>query len=553
MQKRQKQVIVVVLMLMFATVFIRNTRHDFPLIFEKDLHAHDESSNSVVAANITRKFFPPMVRVNPLNTEQGNWMEGPFWQHIPPLFAYVPYLFFKLDGSITIEMKRLSFAFLTLLTGLLFIFSVYKFRKSLWATGAATLAAILWVNTPFTHELITGYAFGVSDIVLAFTVTASFGAILWYLEHESETRVNYPWQKLATIGLVVALPIIAKNLLGAIPAATFFTLLLRDQIYRIDEVARYKKVIAPFAAFLAILGAYLLPLYLSSPVTFKNEILVSFAHFKSLEGWERPRYWYVTNYLPQRYLFGWTWIYYGGLIFGFGVWNFVSRFGDRKDKILLAMTGGWFAWNLIAISLVTSKVPNFIYQTYLLSWFFIIYSLILVVLKVTTPDLIRGPLQKIKSKSLLIGMLVIAIIITGWQSVRFVQAFHAQRAQAYNYQTEHEKFYQLAENLRLQGLNTNDLVVAHTNDDCWLRYYILFLTGTESKTLLEMYFNTLLLTKYERIFFVDKDLSVTEVDSKILTQIIDAGKLELESEIQTIKKDKTSCQWLVPDPILNAP
>src|SRR5689334_8922814 len=104
MHKYQKPIIVAIFLLIFATWFSHSLKGDLALIFQKDLLAHDESSNSVVAANITRQFFPPMVRVNPLNPTQGNWMEGPFWQHIPPLFAYVPYLFFKLDGQVTIEM-----------------------------------------------------------------------------------------------------------------------------------------------------------------------------------------------------------------------------------------------------------------------------------------------------------------------------------------------------------------------------------------------------------------------------------------------------------------
>src|SRR5438552_10220932 len=140
MQKYQKPFAVAILMMIFTTWFLYNTKSDFPLIFKKDLLAHDESSNSVVAANITRKFFPPMVRVNPLNEQQGNWMEGPFWQHIPPLFAYVPYLFFKLDGQVTIEVKRLSYAFLILLSGLLFILFVYLFTEDLWISFGAFLA-----------------------------------------------------------------------------------------------------------------------------------------------------------------------------------------------------------------------------------------------------------------------------------------------------------------------------------------------------------------------------------------------------------------------------
>src|SRR6185436_20438780 len=143
----RKALALVILCLIFTTWFLYNTKSDFGLIFKKDLLAHDESSNSVVAANLTREFFPPKIRVNPLVAEQGNWMEGPFWQHIPPMFAYVPYLFFKIDGQITIEMKRLAFAFLIWLSGLLFIFSVYKFRKDLTSAFAATVAALLWINT----------------------------------------------------------------------------------------------------------------------------------------------------------------------------------------------------------------------------------------------------------------------------------------------------------------------------------------------------------------------------------------------------------------------
>src|SRR3990167_10848016 len=127
MNKHSKLIVVTMFIMIFATWFSHNVKSDLPLIFQKDLRAHDESSNSTVAANITRQFFPPMIRVNPLDEKQGNWMEGPFWQHIPPLFTYAPYVFFTLDEQVTIEVKRLSYAFVTLLTGFLFIFSIYKF------------------------------------------------------------------------------------------------------------------------------------------------------------------------------------------------------------------------------------------------------------------------------------------------------------------------------------------------------------------------------------------------------------------------------------------
>src|SRR3989344_2612004 len=524
MARYQKQVAVTILMLTFSIVFVRNTRSDFPLIFEKNLHAHDESSNSVVAANITRKFFPPMVRVNPFVEEQGNWMEGPYWQHIPPMFAYVPYIFFEIDGQVTIEVKRLAFAFVTLLTGLLFIFVVYNYKKSLLAAGAATISAILWVNTPFTHELITGYAFGVSDIVLAFTVVASFGAILWYLKN----RKSVSSYQLIVISLVVALVV------------------------------------------------YYLPLFLVSPEAFKNGLLVTFSHFNQLEGWERPWHWHFTNYLPQRYLFGWTWIFFVGLAVAAVSWY-------RTRRTTLTLAGGWFLWNLIAISLVTSKVPNFIYQSYLLSWYFIVYGLFLTI---STGAKRSGEiaLQSLKERFLrhttvgmvTVGVLILAILAVGYESVRFTQQFNEYRAQAYNYDSENEKFYQAAEQFQRMGLNQSDLVIVRVSDnDCWFRYPILFLTGAESKTLLEIYFHTVkyesILHKYKRMYFVfnqqeglpkvgeysyiDFDLNKLSADevNQVIQAFIDIHKQALEQDILRIKKDKTSCQWLVPDHILNAP
>ena len=570
--KYQKPIIVLILCLIFTTLFLYNTKRDFSLIFKKDLLAHDESSNSVVAANITRKFFPPMVRVNPLNVEQGNWMEGPYWQHIPPLFTYVPYVFFKLDGQVTIEVKRLAYAFVVWLTGLVFICGVYRYRRSLAAAVAATLATIFWINTPFTHELITGYAFGTSDIVLAFTVVCSFVSILWYLKKQREERLQYRIWKIVLISIIVALPIMAKNLLGAIPAATFFILLLRD--YKFS-----KKLFIGVSTFLVSLVVYYLPFYFVSPQTFNNEILVSLLHFKKLEGWDRPGYYYITNYLPQRYLFGWTWVFFVGLALGVGyrVWGR----GDRKDKVLLTLSGGWFVWNLIAISLVTSKVPNFIYQSYLLSLFFIVYS-------VLTPisNVVRNRFAKRFLTRLAFGMVALALVasigVTGYEIVRFGQQFNTQRAQAYSYETEREKFYGTAEELQRLGLNTQDIVIVRVSDnDCWFRYPIIFLTGAESKTLLEISFGYdayAIKNKYDRMYFLtnktdrlsQENPSIIELANYTLYQFdlepMSPGAIndsvanflaehreDIAKDIIRTKKDKTSCQWLVPDPILNAP
>ncbi len=543
MYQYKKPITVAILCLVFSTLFLFNTKRDFPLIFKKDLLAHDESSNSVVAANITRKFFPPMVRVNPLNEEQGNWMEGPYWQHIPPMFAYVPYVFFELDGEVTIEVKRLAFAFMIWLTGILFITLIYAYSSSIWAVVAATLATIFWINTPFTHELITGYAFGVSDIVLAFTVILGLDGVLWYLHKEKEGRLQYPWWKIGIMAIFVAMPILAKNLLGAIPAAIFFISL------SVDYKGLSKKVLTAVSFFAGIIALYYLPLFLISPETFKSEILISFFHATDYEGWGRPWHYYISNYLPQRYLFGWAWVYFVGLIFA----TWYTFFGklERIQKLLLAIPLLWFVWNLVAISFIESKIANFIFQSYLLSLFAIVYSIFEFARSVGTWR------SALRYEMIVIPTLIVAILAMGYETIRFVQQFNFQRAQGYTYQTLHEKFYEVSEKMRDEGISEKDLVIVNVSqDDCWARYYILFLTGAEAKTLLEMHFNTVPYTtinqRYSGIYYLDKNLAFGKIDTDSIQQILQTSKSQIEEEIVRIKKDKTACQWLVPDAILNA-
>ncbi len=573
MNHHSKRIILAALLLIFAAIFFRNTASDMPLIFEKDLHSHDESSNSVVAANITRKFFPPMVRVNPLNEKQGVWMEGPQWQHIPPLFAYVPYLFFKLDGQVSIEVKRLSYAFLVLLTGIIFICSIYLFSRRLIPTIAATAASIFWLNTPFTHALITGYTFGVSDIVLAFTVICAFGGMLWYFSEEKTTRLDYAWWKLCLIVFLVSLPIWAKNLLGAIPAATFFTVLIYD------HRTLSRKFWVSLCAFLGTLLVYYGPLYLESPETFKNEILVAFFHFNNLEGWGRPWHAYFSEYLPGRYLFKYTLVYWIGLALSFVA---VLKYRENKKiQILLRLSLLWFAWNLLAISMVESKIANFIFQTYLLSLFAICLAALIIGLKFAQ-KIIR--IDVTDYKYLAIPLLLVGILFASNSAWTFGRSASAQRRTPYVYDTEREKFYLTADLMRQQGIGTRDLVIAAVSDnDCWFRYNVLFLTGAESKTVLEMYFNDAsgsdLQRKYDRLWFVipkseaaknlykDNLIETPEyylikydliklnpdMAANLIKDFVNVRTDEILQQIERIKDDKTSCQWLVPDSVLNSP
>lgn len=466
----------------FMLVFARVINHDWSYIFKKDLYQHDESVNSVVSANTTRKLFPAMVRTNPLNPKQGIWMEGPNWQHIPPLFAYVPTLFFKLDGQVSIEVKRLSYALMDLLAALVFILGVTWLVKKPFATIAAAAASVFWILTPFSQRLITGTDFGTSDIVLGFTVTLCFVAAVYYLRGDLGARKSYSPLKLALLGALFSLPILTKNVLGGIPAATFFLFLLFD----------HRKINSQFfwalLGFLGPLALYFGALFASSPETFRSEIFVSFQHIKNFEGWSRPWHYYITNYLPQDYLYQYWGIYLAGL--ALGALSLFKKSFDRMSKIVLRISAAWFLANLLAISAITSKAPNFIFQTYLLSLFFITFSIALLLTENQAAQFLQRKLNVYGFVwNFLAVIICLALIIPGGITYAgLIKKVSQTRQASYAYVSEHEQYYSLGEYAQKIGASNSDIFILNaTANDCWARYYILFLTGAEAKTFDEIY------------------------------------------------------------------
>jgi len=499
------------LMLLFAILFSEMLKSDWKLIFKKELYSHDESVHSVVAANLTRVVFPAMVRVNSLVDEyqiierdgvrNGQWMEGPHWQHIPPLFTYVPLAFFKLDKQVTIEVKRLSYAFVTLLTGLIFIFTVYSFEKTIAGAVSATLAAIFWAYTPFTRALICGVAFGNSDIVLAFTVVCSFSVLCWYLSKPRQIRRNYSYLRLVFMGAVVSLPVLTKNVLGAIPPATFFAILLYEH-RRINL-----RLAASFLAFFTCLLLYYGSLYVSSPRAFLCETFISFRHFNNYEGWARPWHFYLTNYLPENYLKNQYSLFIAGV--ALGAFVLITGGFKGKSRTILSLSIIWFLWNLLAASAVKSKIPNFIYQTYLLSLFFGLYSVLLICQESFAFAPVIAKLKKVfvsrYAQSCSLCLLIVLVFFSTGAYIGLIKKIEKTRSLEYNYESEREKFYQFGEFAQRNGANTKDIFVLNASEnDFWFRYYILFLTGAEARTLDEITPINLdsLKRKYDRLRFV---------------------------------------------------
>ncbi|HRH25847.1 MAG TPA: hypothetical protein PLF31_00015 [Candidatus Paceibacterota bacterium] len=448
-----------------------------PKISEIDFHNIDEYLHSAISANILRDPFPPQVRINALDSDDTRWTENQYWQHIPPFYTYIPVPVFLLDGEPNADARRITYAALLGIGGMLFIFIVWFYERNRFSTYAAGIAACIWIITPFTRDLITGHAFNHSDVLLALLIICSFGAILWYQKDIHQERKLYSLWKISLIAFVVTLPVVAKSALGAIPLATFVLLLIRDHM-RINT-----RVICGFStAFVLLLLSYGM-LFLSHPDTFIREIWTPFLHFDNYEGWSRPWHYFVTGYLPEQYLpHVWT-LYFAGLVTGI---VFFVRFGDsfaRRRKLLLSFSILWFMWNLGAISLVEAKSPNFIYQTYLLSLFFVILCGGMFIRYIFRTIQFETRTVTASAARVLLGILVVV------NCVLFISFFHRvleARKEVPAHVSSGVQYDSLAKKLRGDGVGLRDIfLLSYSYDDCYMKYHIIFKTGAETKTLQE--------------------------------------------------------------------
>ena len=167
------------IIILFSSGFLAFTVQQMPNYFKKDLISYDECTNAVVASNLYRDKFPPRLRINSITKEYQGWKEGPDWQHIPPLFSYVPMPFFWLDGEATIEARRLSYVLVAFLQCLLFMIGISILFKEKRAILIAAIACWLWLLTPFVRGVLTGNYFGYSDIVLSFSVVISMLFVIY--------------------------------------------------------------------------------------------------------------------------------------------------------------------------------------------------------------------------------------------------------------------------------------------------------------------------------------------------------------------------------------
>ncbi len=500
-----KRLFVISAILVLSGVFLISINKNWDLIFQKELHGYDQNLNFTVSANISRQFFPPMVRVNPLIEKVDNWTEGPYWQHIPPLFTYIPLPLFILDGQITVETVRFSYLLLILFGAYLLIVGMYYLRLPYRIIVASTIASVLLITNKFSWEIISGWSFGVSDILLEFSIIASFIAIGSYIIRPKYERKNFSIGSIMLIAVISTLPLLIKNVLGAIPLATFLIVLFYDERFNL------KVRLASLSSILLVLIHYGI-LFLSSQQTFLQEIVVPFKHFNDYENWARPWHAFFSDYLPNRYLYDLYPYYCIAIVIGiiFLIWR-RDRIESKSLKII-SLSIIWFFANLIAISLVTSKVPGSIYQTFILSLFFIFSIAFEMLIQIPGWQRLSKSISDFHSKHIIPtynfwgSVVIIIMVVVGIFAIKTFVRAQTTRHTPYNYVSQDEKFYQFAEIARNRGIDERDLFIINAvpDRDYWFRYYTIFLTGAESRRLSEVVsmYSESRFEKYRNVYFV---------------------------------------------------
>jgi hypothetical protein len=501
--ERHRDTLLVVLLVSLATMLFRQVlSEDWNSIFQQAFHGWDEAVNSAVSANLTRRFFPAMVRLHSLYGPR-DWAEGPYWLHIPPPFAYVPWLFFKLDGQVTIEMKRLSYAALAWVTALAFIWIVHASARHVRATLAAGFAAMAWLCSPFTRALIRGDEFGASDLLLAFCSVVALGALLSYGGRPREERLALGWRPLLWFAALTVSPFVAKSVLGALPVAFLFGWMIWD-------ARGFGRVARMYCAALAgLVAADQLVLYLSDPETYRAELLMPFAHVtRNFENWQRPWDFFFTDYLPKNYLAGHATL--GAWVFLCAAAAFLSRrpSGERAQHPQnLAIA--WFVANLIVVSAIRSKAPNFIFQSWLFALFFAADSLAQWLLETPWVAELRrwtaAPAPRV-GLAWAVGLSAVFFALRASKLTRSlgakVRETRARSADSY----PPSPAFAFAEQLRHE-LGARDLVLYSGKDAAfsWFRYPVLFVTGTETRVVRDLNERVplrALQAKYDRIEIV---------------------------------------------------
>ena len=309
------------------------------------LHNWDERFHALVAKNMMKFPFKPMLHSNPIFPYNfADWSTNHIWLHKQPLFLWQMAFSMKNFGVNEIAMRLPS-----VLMGTISIYFIYKIAE-FWFKSETTayLAALIFTFSNYQLGLTSGrYALDHNDVAFTFYVTASIWALTRYIH--SNFKIHWA----IIIGIFVGCAVLNKWLTGLLIYGGWGLNILIDKNYRHD----YKKYFH-FALSVIIACIVFLPwqIYISNnfPLESAFELNANSKHITEAMQNQHGGYFYHIRFLPEAYGSVFLIFLFVGLAH-----IFAGKVADKKLSIAyLSMVGFLFFFFSI---IVKTKMPAFVY------------------------------------------------------------------------------------------------------------------------------------------------------------------------------------------------
>lgn len=303
------------------------------------LHMWDEQIHAVVAKNMLKNPFKPMLMVDPvLPYDFKNWTGNHIWLHKQPLFLWQIALSFKLFGISILSLRLPSILMMAFL-----VFPIYRMGKIMNSAKTGIYAAILFTGSNFIYHLVSGRLnTDHNDIAFLFYITLSIWA--WFEKENSEKRY---W--IFLIGIFAGAAILNKWLVGLLIYSLWGLniLLLKENRQKLSS---YLEIITALIVTTLIALPWQLFILFRYPLESKYEYAFNSLHFfQALEGHDGGIMYHFNKIAT---LFGTDFIYV--ILVSF----FIFLFSKTAVKFKIAIFGG-ISIVYIFYSIAATKMPAF--------------------------------------------------------------------------------------------------------------------------------------------------------------------------------------------------
>ncbi|MCF8367657.1 MAG: glycosyltransferase family 39 protein [Bacteroidales bacterium] len=360
-------------------------------LFDPFLNMWDERFHALVAKNMVKNPFKPMLYANPvLDMAYDRWDRYHIWLHKQPLFLWQIAISFKLFGINETALRLPN----VLMAGLMVPIS-YRTGKLLANKHVGFYAALLSASSFYLLELVSGrQELEHNDVAFVLYISASIWSWLEYLYSPDKKKAYW----LILIGLFSGFAILCKWLGGLLvflgwSSYLFFQRTLEKRPNRGVHIQPI--VLSLFIVFL-IAAPWQIYTWIKFPEDKANEMSIYSGHiWKALDG-HRGSFWYHLEQIPL--LFGkWVQIL---IVPALVVLYFTSR---KKTLALAVITMIIFVY--LFYSLVQTKMPSFP---------FIIATMVWIALASVLDFLIQALLKIIKVKAINGIIVAVGLLLLIW-------------------------------------------------------------------------------------------------------------------------------------------